>query len=472
MLKFIAQSSAQYPLGIPPGRKCLVVPSGPYAGWAAVLYAASASAIKLVSTDAPYTTFATPIDVVDDAADTPFDAFMASDGDIYVAYIVTGTNDLGFVKLTFADGVWTAGTSVTVFTADDCSCPSICRLTTNQLWIAYTRLNGGLYYVSAKMSLYDGESWGTITDPGDTLTSGSSATCAAMVEQNLRHYVFYTDGGSKLAYRYKGNGGILWESETILASGSGFDDRFSVAISGDGRIGVGYVNSSGLRFREYSGSTWSAEATVENGALSVPAVAYRGGDAFLIFTRNSSDQLRPLMVSHKEASGFSTPAALDTRKGDLKKLLVYHAGAGTYQDKTEQAASETSGDVLHSVSGGLLDEVGDALYLGQDEPFNAIYLQLSTAGAGGEVVWKYWDGQGWKAFSPASGTWHFSLSEQDLILWNDYSSLPADWQKREISGHACYWIAVTVTAAFTTVPVGSRITAVSDLKACSTQGCL
>jgi hypothetical protein len=470
MLKFIAQSSAQYPLGIPPGRKCLIVPSGQHTGRTAVLYAASASTIKLVSADAPFTSFTSPIDVAVDAADAVFDAFMSAAGDIYIAYIVGGTNDLAFVKLAFSNGAWTAGAKVTVFTADDCSRPSICRLTSGQLWIAYTRSNGGQYYISAKISLDDGASWGTVSDPGDTLTSGSSAACAAMVEQNLCQYLFYTEGSGKLAYRYKGNGGILWESEIILASGNGFDERFSVAAGRDGRIGLAHTNATGLRFREYSGSTWSAEMTVTDGDISAPAAAYRGGDAFLVFTRNSSDQRHALMVSCKGTGGFSTPTALDTRKTDLKRLLVYHAGVGTYQDKTAQAASEAAGDVVHSASGALLDEIGDAVYIGQDEPFNALYLRLSTVGVGGEVAWKYWDGQSWKAFSPYSGTWPFSTSEQDMILWSDYQNIPADWQKRDVSGHICYWIAVTVIAAFTAAPVGSRITAVTDLKAYSTQG--
>jgi hypothetical protein len=470
MLKFIASSSAQYPLGIPPGKKCLTVADGQYAGRTAELYAASASAIRLVAADAPYAAFTSPIDVAVDAADTPFDAFMSAAGDIYVAYIVTGTFDLAFVKLTFTGGVWTVGTKVSVFTADDCSRPGICRLTSGQLWIAYTRLNGGLYYVSAKMSLDDGASWGTMSDPGDTLTSGASAACAAMVEQNLCQYLVYTEGTGKLAYRAKGNGAILWDSEIILASGSGFDQRFSVAASKDGRIGIAYVNASGLRFREFSGSTWTAEAAVENGDLSAPAVAYRGGDAYVLYTRNSSDGRHLLMAARNDATGFTTAVALDTRKTNLKRLLVYNAAVGSYQDKTAEAASEAAGDVIHSATSALLDDVGDAVYVGQDEPFNAVYVRLSAIGAGGEVVWKYWDGQGWKAVTPYSGTWPFSGTEQDILLCNDFQSIPSDWQKREISGQSCYWMVASVTAAFSTSPVGSRITALTSLNAFSTQG--
>lgn len=470
MLKFIAASSAQCPLGIPPGKKCLTVSAGQYAGRTAVLYAASPSTIKLVAADAPYTAFTSPIDVAIDAADAPFDACLSPSGHIYVAYIVTGTNDLAFVKLTFAGGIWTAGTKVPVFTAGECSQPNMCCLTGGQLWIAYTRLNGGLYYVSVKMSSDDGASWGTVSDPGDTLTSGATSACAAMVEQNLCQYLFYTEGGATLAYRTKANGAILWDSEVIIASGRGFNERFSVAAGRDGRIGIAYVNASGLRFREYSGSTWTAEAVVEDGALSAPAVVYRGGDAFVLYTRNSSDGRHLLMAARKEAAGFSTAVALDSRKTDLKRLLVYNAAVGSYQDKTVEAASESAGDVLHSASSALLDDVGDAVYFGQDEPFNAVYIRLSAIGAGGEVVWKYWDGQGWKAIIPYSGTWSFSASEQDILLWPDYHSIPADWQKRDISGRSCYWLAASVTAVFSTPPVGSRLTAITGVTAFSLQG--
>jgi len=469
MNKFIANSTATYPIGTAAGQKCLVVSSGPYSGRMAILYASSASSIALVWADSPYTAFSSPVSIVTDAADFPFDAQINSNGDIYVAYTTSSGNDLNFVKLTFADGGWTTGTPVTVYDAQDSYYPSLCKLSTGQLWIAYSRVTGGSYYVSAKYSTNDGTSWGTVSDPGDTLTSGANAAYAKMVELNLTQYLFYSEGGNKVAYCPKANGNVVWGSEVLLASESGYNENLSVNVSSDGRIGVAYAAATGLKFREYTGSYWSGEFTVDSDVITNPSVLYRGGEARLIYSVNYGSNMNKVLYAEKSGNNFSTPAVLDGRRSDLVKLLVYSAAVGTYQDKTTQAASDTTADIFHSTSGAMLSAAGDTLFFGMDEPFNFLRFLLSTSGSGGEVIWKYWDGQAWKAFVPESGVWHFSTSDQDVLLWEDYVSIPVDWQKKAISGTTCYWVSVTVATVFTTAPVGSRINAVSNLKAFSVQ---
>jgi hypothetical protein len=469
MNKFIANSTADSPLGIPPGRKCLIVPSGQYAGRVAILYAASPSNIKLVSADPPFANFSSPSDVVTDSADTPFDAHMNSDGDIYVAYIETSTNDLKFVKLTFDGGTWLVGAPATVYDGGDSSYPCICKLSAGRLWIAYTRLSGVDYYISAKVSTDDGETWTAASDPGDTLTSGDDSAYCKMVERNQYQYVFYSEGGDRIACRSKAISAVIWGSEVVLASEGGYDENFTAAVSPDGRIGVAYVSATGLKFREYNGSYWSGEATLDNNTVVWPVVSYQGGEAYVLYARSRGSNMNQAFYTKKENDSFSSPEPLDTRKADLKKLLLYNASAGSYEDKTNEAASSDMADVFHSASSALLLAIDDALFIGIDEPFNYLHLLLSTTGAGGEVNWKYWDGQKWKAFTPVSGTWHFTAAEHDLLLWSDFDSIPDDWQKKTISESSCYWIVATVMSAFTTAPVGSRINAISNLKAISAQ---
>ena len=469
MLTHIATSSSARPLGIPPGHACLVVADGQYAGRAAVLYAASPSTIRLVWSDGPHTTVSAPIDVVADAADSPFDAFMSRTGDIYLAYTVAASLDLAFVKLTFSGDAWTVGSKVTVYNAEDCFYPSVCKLSSGQLWIAYTRLSSGSYYVSAKISLDDGATWGSISSPGDTLTSGSTAAFGKMVEVNAYQYLVYTDGGAKIAYRSKPNSGLVWGSEAVLATGAGFNEHLDVAANADGRMGVAYVSSGGLKFREYSGSYWSGEYTIDSGAVVSPAAAYRAGEAWVVYCRSQENGLRPAMFARKSGEGFSSPAPFDPRKANLTCLLVYNAAVGSYQDKTAEAASADTGDVLHSASGALLAAVGDAVYCGLDAPFNYLRLVLSAVGIGGEVAWRYWDGQVWKSLAPESGAWHFSSTDRDQLLWSDFRSIPGDWQKKTIGGHTCYWIMIAATVAFSTAPVGSRVSAVTNLNAFSLQ---
>jgi hypothetical protein len=469
MNKFIVNSTAALPLGLPTGRKCLIIKSGPQAGRMAILYAASASNIALVRADPPYDNFSTPVNVVTDAADSPFDACINDDGDIYIAYTVAAGFNLGFVKLSFATGDWTAGTPVIVYDAEPSYFPSIIRLAINYLWIAYTRVSGGVTYISAKSSTSEGESWGTASNPGDTLTLGSTSAYAVMVQTGDYQYVFYSEGGSKIAYRRKLHSAVIWNSEVTLATGDGFDENLAAAVDIDSRIGLAYASSSGLKFREFSGSGWSVESILDSHAVSGPAVSYQGGIPYVIFNRVYGEDMNLVMYTKRIETSFQSPMPLDARKSYLQRLLVYDASAGTYQDKTAAASSTDSADVYHSSSGALVSATGDAVFAGLEEPFHFLNVILSTAGAGGEIIWKYWDGQTWKSFTPVSGAWHFSTNGHALLLWNDYRSIPIDWQKKTVSGDNLYWISATVASPFSTPPVGTQVSSISNLKALSVQ---
>ena len=469
MKKFITNSTATSPLGAPTGQKCMMVPSGKYIARMAIVYASAPATISLVTANSPYTDFSTPTDIVTDSADSPFDAFMDSDGSIYLAYIKTSSNDLIFVKLSFSGGVWTTGTPVTVYSSDDCSYPSVIRLTMGQVWIAYTRLNGGDYYISAKKSTDDGVSWGSASDPGDTLTGGDTSAYSKMVEMGGYQYLFYSEGGSQIAYCSKADGSGTWGSEVVLASESGYDENFSAGVSSDGRIGIAYSLTGGLKFREFTGSSWAGEQIIDSESTAWPVVSYQGGSAYVIFYRTLTANMGQPMYASQNIDSFNASLPLDPRKSDLSKLLVYSDAAGTYQDKTTEASSADSADIFHSSSNVLLSAEGDAVYFGMDEPFNYLHMILSTIGSGGVMVWKYWDGQGWTSFTPESGAWNFTTAEEDLLLWQDFQSIPGNWQKKELSGNTCYWIAGVVSSSFSGSPIGSRINGITNLKALSAQ---
>jgi hypothetical protein len=470
MNRFIANSTASKPLGIPTGRKSLVVKSGQYLNRIAVIYAASATNIALVWADPPYTNFSTPVDIVTNAADKPFDVYMSDSGDIYLSYTIATSFDLGFVKLTHVDGEWSVGTPITVYDGDENYHPNIRKLSNEYIWIAYTRISSGSHYISAKCSTDEGESWGTVSNPGDTLTTGATEAYAAMTEAGEYHYIFYSEGGNKIGYRRKLNTGTIWNSEVILASGSGYDEQLAVAVDIDAKIGIAYTSSAGLKFREYSGSSWSGEFNLYDDDITGPITAYHGGIPYVLFGREYGANMNLVQYTKKANGIFQGPSSLDNRKSYLQKLLVYSSSAGSYQDKTMEAATPDAADLFHSGTGSMVAVIDDAVYVGKDAPFHLVNFILSTAGSGGEVVWKYWDGQAWKNFTPASGPWHFSTTQRDQLLWEDFHSMPGDWQKKTLSGETLYWISITVTTAFTTAPVGSQVSAISNLKALSAQG--
>jgi hypothetical protein len=464
---YIANSAAAHPLGLPTQQKCLRMTTGRYAGRVVILYASSASSISLVWADAPYDAFSEPAIVVTNIDDAPFDAYMNDGGDIYIAYTVSSSKSLGFVLLTHTDGSWSAGSPAAVYDGDECYYPSIHKFASGDLWIAYTRLSGGVYYISAKVSDDDGASWGIVSNPGDTLTAGSSSAYSVQVETGSYQYVFYSDGGSTIGYRRMMQGAVVWSSEVVLATGSGYDERLAAAVSDDGRIGVAYADGDSLKFREYSGSTWSGEYVVDDNPVDHPALSYQGGVPYLLFSRDFGFDRRLVMYSKMTGAIFQSPLPLDGRKSYLSGTVVYDASAGTSQDKTDEAISQATADVFHSTSGALLAAAGDTAYFGMNEPFHVLSLVLSTVGVGGEVAWKYWDGQAWKAFDPVSGPWHLISADKTLLLWDDFRHVPADWQKKTIMDKTLYWIGASVITAFTMPPVGSQISACTELAALS-----
>jgi hypothetical protein len=102
--------------------------------------------------------------------------------------------------------------------------------------------------------------------------------------------------------------------------------------------------------------------------------------------------------------------------------------------------------------------------MGMDHKFNLAKIILSTGGIAGEVCWQYWNGQSWTNFTPYSGTYHLDSQDKMVILWQDLSSVPSDWQRCPVNLVSEFWVRILVTTGFTTAPVGTQITAVPETK--------
>jgi len=461
MNSFITTCTAVEPLGKPYARNCLKIPAGPFAARMALLYASAPGTVRLVYADPPYVSFSTPVDIAADVVEGSFDVCQHPDGHIYVSYVSSVSNDLLVRKLTFAGGSWTVGAPVTVYEADDCYASYIMRLTNDRLCLCYDREAGGQHYISYKLSIDDGATWGSTSNPGDTFNGGADTVDGLMVQSGEFLYAIYRTGSAHLCYRFKMIDALVWSAEVELNGSGGYTDDLSAAVSSDGRIGLVYVSTNGLRFREHSGSSWSGEFSITDEDATLPTVAYFDGLPHITY-RLGSDPAQ-MMHTAWETSGFGEPAVFDSRKAGLDSLLIYDHTSGTFEDKTAEANSEDGGDILHTATGVMLSGIGDALFFGVDQPFYSLRCELTVTGAGGEVIWKYWDGQVWQAFVPQSGAWHCASTPHDLLLWEDYSSLPAGWQKKTISGQNRYWLVAEVVTPFTTAPIGTRITTLTNL---------
>jgi len=462
MQNHLTNSSALYRTGISPNRRLLKVPSGPYAGRMAVLVQTSPTEIKLSRSDYPYTYWTVPTLMISDTADYPFDAVMDTEGNIYAAYTLNSNNDLAVRKLTFSSGVWSAGALNTLYNGDDNYYPSINIEPSGRLWVSWSRLSSGQYYINVKYSTDGGVNWsGGPTSYGTALSAGAASAYSKIVVSDPYLYAFYSLGGTKLALRAKHSSASLWDDELELASGSALDHDFDAAGSVDGRIGVVFDDNR-IRFREFDGNIWGALIDIDAAAGSFPQLKYFNNSPYIVYLTSYGAGQSKMMYSCRLTDNFESPAILDSVKNALSKVFCYRAANGNYKDLTTAAADATAGDIYHADSGVVFKDSGDALYLGLDRKYNYLKIILSAVGAGGMISWQYFNGEVWIGFVPSGGIYHFTSADKELLLWDDYSSLPGDWQKSNLNGAEKFWLKVAVTSPFSTGPIGTQITCIPN----------
>lgn len=465
MQKKITETTGSYGLGMPPGRKLLRVSSGQYAGRLVAIMQTSSGEIKYSYADRPYTSWSSLTVIATAAADQPCDCVMDNDGHIHVVYSENSTEYLVTRKLTFSGGTWSVGSKVTVYNGYPSRYPSLAIETGGKLWVSWTRIDGGVRYAHAKSSTDGGATWGSgPSDSGDALTAGaSSAYSKVLVGPNDIHVV-YTNGGLNLSIRSQPIAGGNWTGEYNIATGTTFDQHFDAAISSDGSLGVVFDHGQ-LKYREHNGVSWGSVVTLDSDGGDFPQLLFSDGVPAIVYLSSlASDQV--LVKCTTRATGsFSSPAVLDERAKQFDSVTLYDASAASYADLTNAAGSSSTADIYHPNSSVLIKDSGDIIYLGMDQRFRYVKFLLSTAGSGGTVVYSYWDGSNWKAFTPTGGSFNLDSTDKNLLLWDDYVSMPGDWQKKLVNGQTRFWLKIEVDSAFTTGPIGSQITAASDLQA-------
>jgi hypothetical protein len=258
--------------------------------------------------------------------------------------------------------------------------------------------------------------------------------------------------------------GGSWSSELNIRGGYAISDGFDLAVTNTGRPAVLFFET-GLHYLEFDGSAWNPEITIDSGACSFPQLRFENGDPAAVYLlEKATGQIQP-MYSTRRTGVFSTPAVIDDRMSTFDKVILYNAGASSYQDVTTAASDATPGDLSHPTSTCALKDVGDKMYLGMNQAFRYMRVLLSTTGVGGAVAYSYFDGVNWVAFAPASGGYNFDSADHELLLWTDYNTIPEVWQKTPVNGSSNFWVKVEVTTGFSTGPVGTQMTAISDLRA-------
>lgn len=127
------------------------------------------------------------------------------------------------------------------------------------------------------------------------------------------------------------------------------------------------------------------------------------------------------------------------------------AGTPVFVDDTTDFADASATDVLVWPA---TEAEGDQLAIGDDDAtFRRLRLKIGTAGVGGTMAVKYWDGAAWTAVpNLTDGTTDLTEGTSTYELTWD---TPDDWEKLELNddGVERYYIVLEVATVYATNPV-------------------
>jgi hypothetical protein len=126
---------------------------------------------------------------------------------------------------------------------------------------------------------------------------------------------------------------------------------------------------------------------------------------------------------------------------------AYYYNGSTYTDYSVEL-KEFGGSNID-----LLTDTDDIFYFGRSASWDRLYFELSTYGVNVTLVWEYWDGDSWEAFSPTDGT--SNLTASGWVTWN-IGSLTG-WTTTSVNGQSAYWIRIRTTTVPSTVPRSSQV---------------
>ncbi len=257
----IETSDSDFPLGNGFNRLLFEIASGAYAGRRVAIYSGDSDTVRLSFADRPYTQFSTPATIIASADPASLTGVIDDAGNIQLLYEVS--SDIKSRRLTFADGIYTAGAEVTVYTGDANTSPSVAIAPDGTLWACWTRLETPpVQNVHVKSSTDDGATWGTgPTDVGDEIHSGGLISRSLIAVSGTHIHVVYYYSYDFLVHRSRALSGGSWSTPYTLISGSEASTNFDMVVRSDGLLAV--VRSlSDVNYHEFDGNNWSAAQTI------------------------------------------------------------------------------------------------------------------------------------------------------------------------------------------------------------------
>lgn len=151
---------------------------------------------------------------------------------------------------------------------------------------------------------------------------------------------------------------------------------------------------------------------------------------------------------------------LATSNNDAAQVWQIDDPAGTpvYVDETTDFNDVGAGDVDPWPAS---EAIGDQMAIGYATPFEHLSLTIGTAGVGGTLTWRYWDGSAWSTVPDLvddSTGFTAGTSTYD-VRWGR----PSNWTALAINGSAqLYYVVAQVATVYSTNPVLSQGRVVFD----------
>ncbi len=452
----LLESGAGFSLGMAYSRSLVRISAGGYDGRLVALMHHGAGNIKLTWSDPPYATWAPLTDAITDAADLPYDVYVKPDGSLLVAYSESGLR-LAFKELTFSQGSWTPQSTIIVYDGDPAASPTLTIGPDGTYWIGYVRIDAQQQYFHVKPSSDNGQTWGFgPTSTGDQFTTPYSDINGRMLCGESTVHAVYTKDNTELVRRYYEPISGIWSAEDIIAAGAALGSDMNATFTANNVLHAVWTDGA-LHYRRHNGSFWEDVITVDPDGGRWPDLIFHNGRPTVIYLKEGAPDRHTLFAAAGDGVSFQAPQPFDRQYGNFDSVVAYAAGVATYADLTAEASNDTVGDIYHPSTNALVAQVDDQLFIGFEQPFRMLGIELAALGMGGQVSWSYWDSINWQSFTPSSGGWHFETSPHNLVLFDDYDSIPSNWQRSIVNGDFRYWIRARVTTEFTTAPVGTQL---------------
>lgn len=123
-------------------------------------------------------------------------------------------------------------------------------------------------------------------------------------------------------------------------------------------------------------------------------------------------------------------------------------GVSTYANNTAEAKS--SGGTVFEVL-ALENPSDDIFYVGLDHPFETIFFDIVTAGAGVTLVPEYWNGSTWTSLTATDNT--TNLTVDGTVTF----TAPTNWQTTAVNSQTEYWVRFRSSTQVTTAPTAYSV---------------